>query len=110
MSAPPYYTGRMAMPLEIIGLGRPEVTFVWDEAEGGAPIQDVWGARDLRVRCVCAYCRSETTGERLLDESTVPDDISVTRMELVGNYGVQIAFSDGHSTGIYRFSELRRER
>jgi DUF971 family protein len=27
-------------------------------------------------------------------------------MELVGNYGVSIHFSDGHSTGIYRFVTL----
>jgi ATP-binding protein involved in chromosome partitioning len=95
----------MAMPLEIVGLGRDEVTFVWDEGD-----EDVWGARALRLRCVCAHCRSEATGERILDESKVPEALSVTSMEIVGNYGVGIHFSDGHTTGIYRFSELRRPR
>jgi ATP-binding protein involved in chromosome partitioning len=95
----------MAMPLEIVGLGRPEVTFVWDEGD-----QDVWGARALRIRCVCAHCRSETTGERLLDEATVPEDLAVSHMELVGNYGVGIHFTDGHTTGIFRFADLRRPR
>ena len=89
------------MPLEIVGLGRPEVRFVWDE---GA--EDVWSARDLRIRCTCAYCQSETTGERLLDPASIPADLTVANMSLVGNYGVAIEFSDGHSTGIYRFREL----
>jgi len=91
------------MPLEIVGLGRPEVRFVWDEGP-----EDVWSARDLRIRCTCAYCQSETTGERLLDPATVPEDLTVQNMSLVGNYGVAIEFSDGHSTGIYRFRELAR--
>ena len=76
----------------------------------GSNDADVWGARELRVRCVCAVCRSEITGERLLDDATVPADIRVTHMELCGNYGVGIHFSDGHTTGIYRFADLRRPR
>jgi DUF971 family protein len=31
-------------------------------------------------------------------------------MHLVGNYGVGIHFSDGHTTGIYRFRELKRAK
>lgn len=89
------------MPLEIVGLGKTEVRFVWDEEH-----ETVWPAQALRRRCTCAHCVSETTGERLLDPATVPADISVTHMELVGNYGVSIHFSDGHSTGIYRFVTL----
>jgi len=93
------------MPLEIIGLGRPEVRFIWDEGD-----EDVWSARDLRIRCTCAHCQSEATGERILDPATVPLDITVTDMNLVGNYGVQVTFSDGHGTGIYRFRELHASR
>lgn len=89
------------MPLEIVGLGQAEVRFVWDE--GG---EDVWTAQALRQRCTCAYCQSELTGERLLDPATVPADLTIDDMHLVGNYGVGIKFSDGHATGIYRFREL----
>lgn len=92
----------MPMPLEIVGLNKPEVLFVWDEG-----VEHTWSARDLRLRCTCAYCQSETTGERLLDPASVPMDLTVTDMSLVGNYGVAIHFSDGHTTGIYRFRELR---
>lgn len=91
------------MPLEIVGLGKDEVRLVWEEGD-----ESVWGARELRLRCVCANCRSEITGARILDESQVPADVTVTHMDVVGNYGVNIHFSDGHTTGIYRFRELRR--
>ncbi len=95
----------MPMPLEIIGLGKREVTFVWDEGR-----EDLYGARELRIKCVCAHCRSEATGEALLDPATVPEDITVTAMQIAGNYGVGIHFSDGHTTGIYRFKELERTK
>lgn len=90
------------MPLEIVGLGKTEIRFVWDEGD-----QTVVDARQLRCGCVCAMCRSEATGEKILDESTVPLEVTVTHMALVGNYGLNVHFSDGHTTGIYRFRELR---
>jgi DUF971 family protein len=95
----------MPMPLEIIGLGKREVRFVWDD-----DTDDVWGTRELRIRCVCAKCQSEATGERLLDPKTVPEDLTVADMNLMGNYGVGIHFSDGHTTGIFRFRDLKRAR
>lgn len=99
------YVGAMPMPLEIVGLGRPEVRIVWDEGD-----EQVWGARELRLRCACAMCRSELTGEKILVDDTVPADITVTAMSLVGNYGLNVHFSDGHTTGIYRLRELREAR
>jgi ATP-binding protein involved in chromosome partitioning len=93
----------MAMPLEIIGLGKREVRFVWDEGD-----EDLWTTRDLRLRCACALCQSEVTGERLLDPKTVAEDLVIQDMHLVGNYGVGIHFSDGHTTGIFRFRDLKR--
>jgi ATP-binding protein involved in chromosome partitioning len=90
------------MPIEIIGLGKGEVRFVWDEDD-----EQTFSARELRIACTCAHCQSEATGERLLEPSTVPEDITVTHMDLVGNYGVNIHFSDGHTTGIFRFRALR---
>jgi ATP-binding protein involved in chromosome partitioning len=93
------------MPLEIVGLGKSTVRFVWDEGD-----EDLWSARDLRLACVCAMCQSEATGERLLDPATVATELTVTAMEMVGNYGVSIHFSDGHTTGIYRFKRLHEDR
>jgi ATP-binding protein involved in chromosome partitioning len=93
----------MPIPLEIVGLGKTEVRFVWDEGH-----EDMWPARELRLQCTCALCQSEMTGERILDPDSVPEDISVTHMEFVGNYGLSIHFSDGHTTGIYRWQLLQR--
>ena len=95
----------MTMPLEIIGLGKTEIRFVWDD-----DTDDVWPARALRIKCTCANCQSEATGARILDPASVPADLSVSDMHLVGNYGVGIHFSDGHTTGIFRFRELRRAK
>jgi len=92
----------MPMPLEIIGLGKTEVRFVWDE-----DAEDVWPSRELRLLCTCAHCQSEMTGERLLDPSSIPADIAVSEMRLTGNYGVNVHFTDGHTTGIYRFTKLQ---
>ena len=92
----------MSMPLEIIGLGKDNVVFVWDD-ESKTEI----GARALRLLCTCAHCKSEITGERTLDESKVPEQLTVKAMKLVGNYGVNVHFSDDHSTGIYRFKQIR---
>ncbi len=89
------------MPLEIVGLGKREVRFVWDEDQ-----EHLWNTRELRLICTCALCVSETTGTRILDPSTVPEDITVTAMNLVGNYGIGVEFSDGHTTSIFRFATL----
>ena len=94
------------MPLEIVGLGRPTVRIVWDD-DGD---ESEWSARDLRIRCTCAHCQSEFTGERILDPASVPADLTVTAMSLVGNYGLSIHFSDGHTTGIYRLRDLHDKR
>ena len=89
------------MPAEIIGLDREDVKIVWESGDANS-----WTARQLRIMCACALCQSEFTGERILDADTVPEGLKVTHMELVGNYGLSVHFSDGHTTGIYRFSEL----
>lgn len=64
-------------------------------------------ARDLRLACRCAACRDEMSGQRLLDPESVALDVVPTRIWNVGNYGIGVAFSDGHSSGIYTFRALR---
>ena len=91
----------MTLPIEIIGLDRPDVTFVWEDGH-----RSTFNARDLRLRCRCALCIEEMTGRPLLDPSRVPADLIAVELELVGGYGVRISFSDGHSTGIFKFRDL----
>ena len=62
--------------------------------------------RDLRLQCQCAQCVDEWTGERRLDDGAVPADVHPVTIEPVGLYGLQIAWSDGHNTGIYTWETL----
>ncbi|MSP61971.1 MAG: DUF971 domain-containing protein [Myxococcales bacterium] len=92
----------MPLPLEIIGLHRPDITLVWEDEH-----RTVFPARDLRLRCRCAMCIEEMTGAPLLDPKRVPADVSAQGIELVGQYAIAIRWSDGHNTGFYNFRDLR---
>jgi DUF971 family protein len=69
--------------------------------------QAVIPARTLRERCPCAGCIEEFTGKKLLDPATIPDDIHAVSIQPVGNYAIQVEWSDGHSTGLYTWATLR---
>jgi len=92
----------MPMPVEIVGLLRSTIAFTWDDEH-----QSVYPARALRLACRCAACIEEMTGRALLDPKTVPDNVRAKSMKIVGQYAVQIDWSDGHSTGLYNFRDLR---
>ncbi len=94
------------MPTEIVGLLRSTITITWSD-EGSGEHKTVYGARALRLRCKCAHCIEEMTGQPLLDPATVPESIRARSIKVVGQYAIQIDWSDGHSTGIYNFRDLR---
>ncbi len=75
------------------------------EWEAGSP--KTYETFDLRFACPCANCVDENTGVQILKAEQIATDISVTRHQLVGRYGMAIHFSDGHNTGIYKFSKLK---
>jgi DUF971 family protein len=83
---------------------------------GGAGMKITWDdghvseypAAHLRRFCRCATCHHELTGERLLDPASVPEELTIVKADLVGNYAIGFEFSDKHSTGIYSFDWLRR--
>lgn len=64
--------------------------------------------RPLRLACPCAACVEEWTGKQILDPASIPQDVRPTEMRFVGNYGVQLLWSDAHSTGIYSWDTLRK--
>lgn len=92
----------MAVPLEIIGLNRPEITIVWEDEH-----RTVYPARQLRILCKCAHCVDEMSGKQRLNPASIPNDIVATHIELVGGYAINITWSDRHNTGIYHFRRLR---
>jgi ATP-binding protein involved in chromosome partitioning len=92
----------MPMPEEIVGLLRSKITIKWPDGHITA-----YTTRDLRLACRCAACIEEMSGKPLLDPATVAPTIRANAMELMGQYAVGITWSDGHSTGIYNFRDLR---
>jgi len=70
--------------------------------------------RWLRANCPCASCkevRRETTANvDMLSLNAGPSAEPSTELasaELVGNYAIRLAWSDGHDSGIYPFVSLR---
>lgn len=61
----------------------------------------------LRARCRCAPCRSGSlnAGEAL--PAAAYRGVEITDVRPVGNYAVQLVFSDGHDRGIFPFQYLR---
>jgi ATP-binding protein involved in chromosome partitioning len=48
------------------------------------------------------------SGAAILEPASVPETIRAKTIELVGQYAIQIFWSDGHETGIYSFRDLRQ--
>lgn len=61
----------------------------------------------LRENCTCANCVEEFTGVRKVVHGDIPSTVERINVELVGNYALNFAFSDGHKSGIYTFDYLR---
>jgi len=58
----------------------------------------------LRVYSPSAEVRGHGPGQEVLQVGK--QDVEITRLEPVGNYALQIVFSDGHDTGIYSWDLL----
>jgi DUF971 family protein len=61
----------------------------------------------LRQQCPCAGCVDEWTHQRTLAPESVPATIGLREARPAGNYAVQLAFSDGHESGIFTWKLLR---
>lgn len=95
-------TAEMPVPLEIGRANQYDVKIVWQDGH-----ESVYPARELRLKCPCAGCVDEITGQLRIVPSTVPQDVRPLTIDLVGRYAISIQWSDGHSTGIYAFDKLR---
>lgn len=63
----------------------------------------------LKKFCPCATCVSEREKQ---SSSYIPllfaDQTKIRKINSVGKYAINIIWADGHSTGIYEFSYLKR--
>jgi ATP-binding protein involved in chromosome partitioning len=93
---------RHCTPLRIVQQDARTLAIHW--ADG---VESRYDVRALRLACGCAQCVDEWSGEGRLDPAAVPADVHPLRIESVGRYAIQIAWSDGHASGIYPFRRLR---
>ncbi|MBI4445006.1 MAG: DUF971 domain-containing protein [Acidobacteria bacterium] len=91
------------VPVEIGRANVKDIRIKWNDEH-----ESIFPARFLRLACPCAMCVQEWTGEKLLNEGEVPENIAPISLNLVGRYALQVLWSDGHSSGIYTFPFLRR--
>jgi DUF971 family protein len=70
----------------------------------------------LREQCPCATCNDERGKKEVLTTMNLPSSPLLPMYKpkpraqgatQVGNYAVQISFTDGHSTGIFSYDYLR---
>jgi len=62
----------------------------------------------LRGDCPCASCVDEITGEKTLDVESLPHDLMISNYGHIGRYAIRFEFSDGHDTGIFDFTRIRK--
>jgi ATP-binding protein involved in chromosome partitioning len=104
-------TGSMLEPENIAFSPKGELYIRWprDDARGWPEGHtSIHSAYHLRTNCRCAVCIDENTGEKTLDDTSVPLDIETKGVNPVGRYAIAIGFSDGHNTGIFTFKRLRQ--
>ena len=61
---------------------------------------------DLRLKCPCAKCIDEWTGEPLLDPKSISEKVLPSQIYSVGRYALKPVWNDGHDTGIFSFDYL----
>lgn len=118
-------------PVEIGRASTHDVKIRWDDGH-----ESVYPARELRLKCPCAACVDEMTGQTRLTPppvaaaeggaaanaagpsdkrtgggvitSSIAETVHPVKIDLVGRYAIAIHWSDGHNTGIYTFDLLRK--
>jgi len=89
-------------PIDLKQLGPSTLGIVWNDGH-----ESKYTVRNLRLECRCAHCVDEWTREKVIKEENIPLDIKPKKIESVGRYALNFAWSDGHDTGIYTFEQLR---
>jgi DUF971 family protein len=91
----------MIEPVQIVEESDREISIKWSN-----DTETRYTAPQLRRSCPCAGCINEWTGEKMLDDGSIGDDVSIAHTSIVGRYALNFHFSDGHDTGIYSFKYL----
>jgi DUF971 family protein len=92
------------------------IRIVWDDG-----YESQWTTIQLRKACPCATCREKHRADAAKDEAGPASKpmglpiisaaearpLKIESMRPVGNYAYNIAFSDGHNSGLFTFKMLR---
>ena len=70
--------------------------------------ESVYHVKMLRENCPCAHCIDEWSGQKKIKPGDIPDTIRPTNLKAVGLYALQFWWNDGHDTGLYPHSLLRK--
>jgi ATP-binding protein involved in chromosome partitioning len=89
------------IPASIAG-GSHKLAIYWSDGQ-----KYTYDAKLLRFMCPCAVCVDEFSGERKIKTDSVANDVALEKALPVGRYGVNLVWSDKHSTGIYTYKYLR---
>ncbi len=96
-------TTMMLEPTDMEWIEKGVLGIAWSDGHKGR-----YPVRYLRQHCPCAACIDEWTGELRIKPDDIPILIKLEDVQPVGRYALQFAWSDGHDTGIYSFTFLRR--
>jgi len=79
-----------------------EITLKWSDGK-------VWTVnnRELRLNSQDALSVDEMTGEQLIKPEDIRSDIAPKEIAFLGNYAINIAWTDGHSAGIYTYPLIK---
>jgi len=62
----------------------------------------------LRTSLVISFKKNdEMTGDKILKESNIKDDIAAVEITPLGNYAIGINWNDGHASGIYPYKNIK---
>ena len=112
----PKMTATDLTPVSIDRQGEAAIRITWSDGT-----TTDWTVAQLRKACPCATCREKKSSKQT--DSTKPAKptmlpvlsaaearpLRIESMNPVGSYAYSIAFSDGHSSGIYPFVMLHDE-
>jgi DUF971 family protein len=92
-------------PVNIAAVGH-ELAIAWSDG-----VESYLKFEDLRVACPCASCCGEPDAMGNLlrpDVHYTHSSFELRGWQLVGGYAWQPHWADGHATGLYSFSYLRK--
>jgi DUF971 family protein len=99
-------TQKLPHPIEIQRNDQGVMRVLWDDGH-----ESRYAYPDLRRACPCATCREQQARPQQnpfqILTTAPPLTLEPTHLSAVGNYALNIEWSDGHHTGIYPWDLLR---